>query len=295
MKKKNNDKEEEEEEKEEDESANEENEENNDETLPEDEKEVDQQEVAQDDVNKDQIEEKDKKKKKKVVVKGMSKAELKLFEKENDRRGVVYLSRIPPFVKPLKLRQLLSPYGEVCRIYLTPDDKKRKPGKKARKFVDGWVEFADKKIAKRVARTLNNRQIGGKRRSRIYDELWNIKYLKGFKWSNLTEQMVYHRQVREQRIRREMSQANKESNLYLKRVKQSKAHSAIEERKNLKRKKAQETDEGNENAPYVWKRERIFHQRKTVEQRRLGPIYLIFSISITTPMNNCQTGLLDYL
>ncbi|KAI8017869.1 Pre-rRNA-processing protein ESF2 [Camellia lanceoleosa] len=39
-----------------------------------------------------------------------------------DKRGVCYLSRIPPHMDPLKLRQILSQYGEIQRIYLTPED-----------------------------------------------------------------------------------------------------------------------------------------------------------------------------
>lgn len=39
--------------------------------------------------------------------------------------------------------------------------KRKKLAKKSRKnFTEGWVEFADKKIAKAVALTLNNSQIG---------------------------------------------------------------------------------------------------------------------------------------
>lgn len=37
------------------------------------------------------------------------------------KRGVCYLSRIPPHLKPLKLRHLLSQFGEVLRIYLAPE------------------------------------------------------------------------------------------------------------------------------------------------------------------------------
>lgn len=35
--------------------------------------------------------------------------------------GVVYLSRIPPYMKPHKLKYLLSPYGKVGQIYLQPE------------------------------------------------------------------------------------------------------------------------------------------------------------------------------
>lgn len=40
------------------------------------------------------------------------------------KRGVCYLSRIPPHLKPLKLRHLLSQFGEVLRIYLAPEGAK---------------------------------------------------------------------------------------------------------------------------------------------------------------------------
>ena len=49
--------------------------------------------------------------------------------------------------------------------------------KKGRMFSEGWIEFEDKKVAKTVASKLNNAQIGGKKKSRWYDEIWNLKYL----------------------------------------------------------------------------------------------------------------------
>jgi Mg-chelatase subunit ChlI len=43
------------------------------------------------------------------------------FRAEQERRGVIYMSRIPPYMQPTKLRHILSQYGEVHRIYLTPE------------------------------------------------------------------------------------------------------------------------------------------------------------------------------
>jgi hypothetical protein len=37
------------------------------------------------------------------------------------KRGVCYLSRVPPHMNPSHLRQMLSMYGEVLRIYLVPE------------------------------------------------------------------------------------------------------------------------------------------------------------------------------
>ena len=44
-----------------------------------------------------------------------------LIVADHERRGVIYLSRIPPFMKPQLLRSLLSKYGEILRIFLTPE------------------------------------------------------------------------------------------------------------------------------------------------------------------------------
>jgi len=62
-------------------------------------------------------------------------------------------------------------------------------------FTEGWVEFADKRVAKRTALALNGQRIGGKRRSAYYDDLWCIKYLPRFKWDDLTEEIAYQRAV----------------------------------------------------------------------------------------------------
>ena len=51
------------------------------------------------------------KKKKRLLMEEAAKA---------DQRGVCYLSRIPPHMDHVKLRQILAQYGEIQRIYLSP-------------------------------------------------------------------------------------------------------------------------------------------------------------------------------
>ena len=65
--------------------------------------------------------------------------------------------------------------------------RKKFGGNKRRNYTEGWVEFADKKVAKAVAVTLNNTPVGGKKRHYYHDDLWNIKYLSKFRWTHLTE------------------------------------------------------------------------------------------------------------
>lgn len=112
------------------------------------------------------------------------------------KTGVVYLSRIPPRLSPTKIRQLLSPYGsKLLRIFLAPEStadysrRLKSGGSKKRQFVEGWVEFEDKRVARRVAEMLNAQRMGGRKGDFWYDDLWCIKYLPKFKWHHLTEQI----------------------------------------------------------------------------------------------------------
>jgi ESF2/ABP1 family protein len=260
-----------------------------------------------------------KKKKKKKVVKPMTPEALAKFQQEHDRRGVVYLSRIPPFMKALKLRQLLSQFGDVGRIYLRAEDpsitRRRKKFKGNRKpmFVDGWIEFGDKKLARRVAANLNATAIGGKKRGFYHDDLWNIKvrttfvvqlyyphvtsrhvafapervhhnshfeslcqmqrrqYLKGFKWTHLSEKIAHERQVREHKVRMEMALAKREATGYLEKVARAKGIAAMEEKRTERRKRARDDDAnggggggggGGDEKPR--KKLRQFHQRSAI-------------------------------
>ncbi|KAM4737602.1 activator of basal transcription 1 [Anableps anableps] len=149
--------------------------------------------------------------------------------KKKDRKcvpGIVYLGHIPPRLRPKHLRNLLSAYGEIGRIFLQPEDrqvrrKKKKSGSRRCDFTEGWVEFRDKRVAKRVALSLHNTPMGTKKRQRFFSDLWNIKYLHRFHWTHLSERLAYEQTVLQQRLRAEVSQAKKESSFYLDNVEKS--------------------------------------------------------------------------
>ena len=73
--------------------------------------------------------------------------------------------------------------------------------------------------------------MGGKKRSYYYDDIWQLKYLPKFKWSNLTEQIAYEKKVREQKLKQEESQSKRETKLYLKNVSRGKMIESMEKRK----------------------------------------------------------------
>eukprot|EP00180_Rhodochaete_pulchella_P000752 Plantae.Rhodophyta-Rhodochaete_pulchella.ctg15844.p3 GENE.Plantae.Rhodophyta-Rhodochaete_pulchella.ctg15844~~Plantae.Rhodophyta-Rhodochaete_pulchella.ctg15844.p3 ORF type:complete len:251 (-),score=53.95 Plantae.Rhodophyta-Rhodochaete_pulchella.ctg15844:1911-2663(-) len=196
------------------------------------------------------------------AVKTLTPEELEEFQAAQRRRGVVYLSRLPPFMTPGQVRTTLSKIGEVDRVFLKPEDPEarkkriRAGGRRKTSFSCGWVEFVRKSAAKSAAELLNNQPMGGKKRSAFHDDLWNIKYLKGFLWNDLTEQMTYERRVRELRIKSEEAQARRERDFYLEKVGQAKGLEEMRERKAKKR-----VAEGDK-APAEMKVVRQFDQRK---------------------------------
>jgi ESF2/ABP1 family protein len=122
------------------------------------------------------------------LVKHLAKKNLVATEKAIKKSGVVFLSRVPPYMKPAKLRNLLEPYGTLNRIFLSPEDDKaharrvKAGGNKRRLFTEGWVEFVDRKVAKAVCELLNGHTIGGKKGGFYRDDIWSLLYLKNFKW-----------------------------------------------------------------------------------------------------------------
>ena len=109
--------------------------------------------------------------------------------------------------------------------------RKKSGGNSGKNFTEGWVEFEDKTDAKRVAAMLNGQQMGGKRRSAHYYDLWNIKYLPKFKWDHLTEEINYQKAIKEQKLAAEIAAAKRERDFYLSRVDKAKAVKAMAERR----------------------------------------------------------------
>ncbi|KAH7328242.1 hypothetical protein B0I35DRAFT_416925 [Stachybotrys elegans] len=164
----------------------------------------------------------------------LTKKNLVTTEAAIKKSGVVYLSRIPPFMKPIKLRTLLEPYGTINRIFLAPEDptaharRVRAGGNKRRMYTEGWVEFVKKKDAKRVCDLLNAKTIGGKKSSYYHDDIWNLLYLKGFKWRNLTEQIAAEDAERSSRMRAEISKATRENKEFVRNVEKAKMLDGIQ-------------------------------------------------------------------
>ncbi|KAI2614321.1 Pre-rRNA-processing protein ESF2 [Hypoxylon fragiforme] len=181
------------------------------------------------------------------VSRPLTKKNLVATDAQVKKSGLVYLSRIPPFMKPAKLRSLLEPYGKINRIFLTPEDPQersrrvRHGGNKKHMYTDGWVEFVNKSDAKKAVDLLNAHTIGGKKNSYYRDDIWNLLYLNGFKWHNLTEQINSEMAERTSRMRAEISKSTKENKEFVRNVERAKMLEGMQTKAATKRSRDEAT------------------------------------------------------
>ena len=210
----------------------------------------------------------------------LTKKNLVATEAAIKKSGVVYLSRIPPFMKPQKLRSLLTPFGEINRIFMTPEDpashtrRVKSGGNKKRSFTDGWVEFMNKSDAKKACELLNAQIIGGKKGTYYHDDVWNLLYLKGFKWTHLTQQIAAENAERASRRQAEISKVTRENKEFLKNVEESKivkGMQAKEAEKAKKRAAEAKSEGGAEKSDEPPKKKKAGARQRTYEQTKTAP------------------------
>ncbi|TNN44545.1 Activator of basal transcription 1 [Liparis tanakae] len=131
--------------------------------------------------------------------------------------------------------------------------RKRRSGMKRCDFTEGWVEFRDKRVAKRVVLSLHNTPMGTRKRQHFSSDLWSMKYLHRFQWTHLSERLAFEQTVLQQRLRTEVSQAKRETNFYLNNVDKSARMDHLRKRRQR---------DGQEGVEKTWD----FTQRETEEE-----------------------------
>lgn len=222
------------------------------------------------------------------VLAPLSSAELEAYKKKESKKGIIYISHIPHGMTVAKVRHLLEQFGPVERIFLhdprsdnQPQHHHRKRSKGTAHFEEGWVEFTSKKVAKSVAALLNAQPLGAaavtkssmkarkngpkglKFSRRFTDEVWTMKYLPGFKWHMLTEQLSSERASRAARLRAELSQSQFEQSDYLRKVERARVVQEKKARKGLSG-AADTPDETHQDAGTEAKKARTFKQREAI-------------------------------
>ncbi|KAI1352356.1 hypothetical protein F5Y01DRAFT_279903 [Xylaria sp. FL0043] len=187
------------------------------------------------------------------IAKPLSKKNLVASEKAVKRSGVVYISRIPPFMKPGTVRSIFERFGKINRVYLTPEDSQVRARRlqqgqnRKRNFTEGWLEFIKKSDAKSAVELLNGTtlaEIGMAKKGSYYrDDIWSLRYLKGFKWHNLTEQIAAETAERQSRMRAEIIKATKENKEFVRNIQKAKELEGIQSKAAAKQAKNAEKPE----------------------------------------------------
>ncbi|OQU99137.1 hypothetical protein CLAIMM_04814 [Cladophialophora immunda] len=160
--------------------------------------------------------------------------------------GVVYLSSLPPYLKPSALRNLLEQRGfsPITRLFLSPASRHAHNSKKNSRqlYTEGWIEFSSKKVARRCAETLNATTVGGKKGGWYRDDVWNMKYLKGMRWEELMAGVREEKREEEGRRDEERRIIARETRRFIEGVEEGRRVEGI------KRKKASRKGDGEEAA-----------------------------------------------
>ncbi|KAI0502910.1 hypothetical protein F5B22DRAFT_631297 [Xylaria bambusicola] len=183
----------------------------------------------------------------------LTKKNLVATEKAVKRSGVIYISRVPPFMKPGTVRSIFEKFGKINRVYLAPEDaqvraRRLQQGQNRKKnFNEGWLEYMKKSDAKAAVDTLNGTTLAAvgmaKKGSYYRDDIWSLRYLKGFKWHNLTEQIASETAERQSRMRAEISKATKENKEFVRNIQKAKELEGIQSKAAAKKSRDAEKTE----------------------------------------------------
>ena len=160
-------------------------------------------------------------------------------DKQKEKKpGVVYLSSLPPYLKPSALKNLVEQrgFGPIERLFLTPASKAKSTSKKNSRqlYTEGWVEFKSKKTARLCAEALNATPVGGKKGGFYYDDLWNMKYLRGMGWSELMSGVREEKREDEGRRDEERRTIARETKMFIEGVEEGKRLQGMQKKRKAK-------------------------------------------------------------
>ncbi|KAG7004988.1 60S ribosomal export protein NMD3 [Physcia stellaris] len=179
------------------------------------------------------------------------------------KRGVIYLSRIPPFMRPSTVRHHLSIHGTITRLFLTPEPPPPTPRAKN---------------AKICVEAINGQIVGGKKGGWYRDDVWNAKYLKGFAWEDLMESVRREDREREEKIRVGIRREGRERKEFLRGVEIGKVEEGKKRKKEERARRREEKgevekaqdDDGEGKALSKAGFERRFKQNEISERKEKG-------------------------
>lgn len=167
---------------------------------------------------------------------------------KKSRPGVIYLSSLPPYLRPSALRNLLHQrsFSPITRLFLAPASttKSKTKSNSRQKYSEGWIEFSSHKTAKKCVQALNAQPVGGKKGGYYRDDVWNMRYLRGMGWAELMEGVSGERREEEGRREEERRQAEAEARGFVEGVLEGRGVEGMREKRKRQGKAAVKDGEG---------------------------------------------------
>jgi len=111
-------------------------------------------------------------------------------------KGIIYFPSVPPLVGQNTLWRIFGQFGKISHCYFIRREKRKVQSDRKTKgsslelLKEGWIEYEDKKIAKKVVLSFQGQELGPIRKGYIYSSLlWDIRYLSKVTWSMIETAM----------------------------------------------------------------------------------------------------------
>ncbi len=97
-------------------------------------------------------------------------------------------------------------------------------------YKEGYVEFVDKRYAKRVADLLHSQQVGGSNKQHSGDT-WVVQYVSGATWDDLVAKQKYLKGSRDKRVDRELARIQEDTEFITAQIDQARSMEGMKKRK----------------------------------------------------------------
>ena len=131
------------------------------------------------------------------------------------------------------------------------------------------------------------KETGKRSRFKFAGLLWNIKYLKGFKWHHLNQEEKFQEEIKRARLRNQLQQAERIDQLYLEKVfsaKKNRKRKLREEQENKNNEQDEQLEEiinknkqQNEEPKFQFRQRKTFNDKSENKKRKMKVFQNIFN------------------
>ena len=175
-----------------------------------------------------------------------AKARAARYKEKQQQSGIVYIGRVPPSLGPGAVREMLAQFGTILRVYFKPESRQSLGHRRAqhrataRRYDCGWIEFSDKRHAKKCAVVLNGTAMKSTTNSRqVREDLWMLQYLSKVKWDDLRQEHQHFDEIHNVKTAKAMEEGRSETSEFIRNYHESKQFEAQQQAREVRRLKSE--------------------------------------------------------